>query len=133
MDNSIFGDLEAQMLDSNYKLRNQPDDWPQARLIASLHSLSSGDMNMEIEQLGIALRSCAKITTTKLPTELELDDWFGETNLSQVSAVYSSKQSPSVTAQELSKKWNVGLEKAENTIQVTTQQGVRSLMNPHIS
>ena len=42
----------------------------------------------------------------------------------------SSKRHSQVTSKNLSEKWNIGLEQAKQTLQVTTQKGVRSAIMP---
>ena len=42
----------------------------------------------------------------------------------------NNNNNSSVTFENLSQKWNIGLETAKRTIQVTTQQGVRTAVHP---
>ena len=47
-----------------------------------------------------------------------------------IGAALTSKRHSSVTFENLSRKWNIGLETAKRTLQVTTQQGVRTAVHP---
>jgi hypothetical protein len=42
----------------------------------------------------------------------------------------SNKRHPQVTSEQLSERWNIGLTQAKNTLQVTTQRGIRSAILP---
>ena len=48
----------------------------------------------------------------------------------EIGAAFTSKRHSSVTFENLSRKWNIGLETAKRTLQVTMQQGVRTAMHP---
>ena len=47
-----------------------------------------------------------------------------------IGATLTSERHSSVTFENLSPKWNIGLETAKRTLQVTTQQGVRTAVHP---
>ena len=47
-----------------------------------------------------------------------------------IGATFSSERHSSVTFENLSSKWNIGLETAKRILQVTTQQGVRTAVHP---
>jgi hypothetical protein len=47
-----------------------------------------------------------------------------------IGAASTSERHSSVTFENLSRKWNIGLETANCTLQVTTQQGVRTAVHP---
>ena len=46
------------------------------------------------------------------------------------SGVETKGRKPQVTPEELSRKWNIGLETAKNTLRVTTQKGIRQSIHP---
>jgi hypothetical protein len=48
----------------------------------------------------------------------------------RVSSIQSSSRSNAVTAEQLSKRWNIGLDKAKKTLLVTTQRGTRTVAYP---
>ena len=48
----------------------------------------------------------------------------------RISATFTSEQHSSVTFQSLSHKWNIGLETDKQTLQVTTQRGIRTAVHP---
>jgi hypothetical protein len=47
-----------------------------------------------------------------------------------ISAAFTSERHSSVTFENLSRKWNIGLETAKRTLQVTTQRGIRTAVHP---
>jgi hypothetical protein len=47
-----------------------------------------------------------------------------------ISATITSERHSSVTFENLSRKWNIGLETAKRTLQVTTQRGIRTAVHP---
>jgi hypothetical protein len=47
-----------------------------------------------------------------------------------ISATITSERHSSVTFENLSCKWNIGLETAKRTLQVTTQRGIRTAVHP---
>jgi hypothetical protein len=47
-----------------------------------------------------------------------------------ISATFTSERHASVNPENLSRKWNIGLETAKRTLQVTTQRGVRTAVHP---
>ena len=49
---------------------------------------------------------------------------------STISATFTSERHSSVTFENLSRKWSIGLETAKKTLQVTTQRGVRTAVHP---
>ena len=48
----------------------------------------------------------------------------------KVSGVLSTDRHSKITAEELSRKWNIGLKTAEATMNCTTQRGVRTATRP---
>ncbi len=50
--------------------------------------------------------------------------------ISCISATFTSERHSSETLKNLSSKWNIGLETAKQTLQVTTQQGIRTAVHP---
>ena len=41
-----------------------------------------------------------------------------------------AKRRSAVTAEQLAKRWNIGIESAKNTLSVTTQRGIRQAVHP---
>ena len=52
------------------------------------------------------------------------------TGTANISAALTSERHSSVNFENLSRKWNIGLETAKCTLQVTTQQGIRTAVHP---
>jgi hypothetical protein len=48
----------------------------------------------------------------------------------EISATFTSERHSSVNFENLSRKWNIGLETAKQTLLVTTQRGVRTAVHP---
>jgi hypothetical protein len=48
----------------------------------------------------------------------------------KISAIKSSTRANAITAEQLEKRWNIGLSKAKKTLKVTTQQGTRTVAYP---
>ena len=47
-----------------------------------------------------------------------------------IGATFSSERHSSITAENLSRKWNIGIDTAKKTLQVTTQRGIRTALHP---
>ncbi len=56
--------------------------------------------------------------------------FFNEVSLRNVVSTNSSKRNYNTTAEHLAAKWNIGLEAAKKTLQVTTQKGIRHTTYP---
>ena len=48
----------------------------------------------------------------------------------RVCAVITNERHSKVTPEELSRKWNVGLQTAKDTLRVTTQKGIQTAIHP---
>ena len=49
------------------------------------------------------------------------------------AVVSTSKKGNAVDAKTLAKRWNIGIETAERTIECTTQRGIRTILHPTLS
>ena len=54
----------------------------------------------------------------------------GTHGTSHISATFTSERHSSISFENLSRKWQIGLETAKRTLQVTTQRGVRTAVHP---
>jgi len=63
-------------------------------------------------------------TTYRKDIDEEQEQWRSE------SAVLTKDRHSQVTPEELAKKWNIGLDTAKKTLQVTTQAGIRQALHP---
>ena len=54
----------------------------------------------------------------------DIDEWAEQQK--KVSSVITNDRHSKVTPEELARKWNVGLQTAKDTLQVTTQCGIRT-------
>jgi hypothetical protein len=50
-----------------------------------------------------------------------------------IFALHSSTRANAVTAQQLARRWNIGLNKAKKTLKVTTQRGTRTVAYPSLN
>jgi hypothetical protein len=50
----------------------------------------------------------------------------------RISAIQSSKQSNTMTPKELSRRWNIGLDKAKKTLNITMQRGTHTVAYPSL-
>jgi Mg2+/Co2+ transporter CorC len=57
----------------------------------------------------------------------DVDQWESER---KVSSVITNDRHSKFTAEELARKWNIGIQTAKDTIQVTTQRGIRTAIHP---
>jgi len=55
---------------------------------------------------------------------------FGLSLAGNVSSLSTKKRLYGVKAEDLMKRWNIGLKAATQTIQVTTQRGIRTILHP---
>jgi Reverse transcriptase (RNA-dependent DNA polymerase) len=119
-DDTSFKEQEDAMLDSSYRIRDHPSHWKPNRFVSTLHSIRPDDARFDHSLFGDLLQQTVQ---------------FGGTAQAHVTvaAVQSSKRGVAVSGSELAKRWNIGLERANNTVKATTQRGVRSLLHPHLS
>ena len=60
----------------------------------------------------------------------ETEGQLSENETRQFGALYARQRHTSVSAETLSRLWNVGLETAQKTLRVTTQNGIRTAVHP---
>lgn len=101
-----FNDQEQAMLDHNGKLRDESLDMPQV-LIASIHVENP---RRYFTSFGEDLKATRHISSVRMKQRL-----------------------PRVSAETLAKRWNIGLSKAQRTLEATTQSGVRTVLHPTLS
>lgn len=76
-------------------------------------------------------RMVAKIRVQKQGTEpTETDHDAGYCAISTVQEVISNERHSKISAEELVRKWNIGIESARATLKATTQHGVRHAIHP---
>ena len=122
---SHFEEQEANMLDANGKLRDEPIDWSAKRIVAALNTLPQAE---PIDcHLGQALERNVRVALVSSYRS-------NATEATSVNKVVKTKaKAYPITAKQLARNWNVSLQKAERTIEVTTQNGVRTLLHPTLS
>ena len=122
---SHFEEQEANMLDANGKLRDEPIDWSAKRIVAALNTLPQAEpidchLGQALERnVWVALVSSYRSNATEA------------TSVNKV--VKTKAKAYPITAKQLARNWNVSLQKAERTIEVTTQNGVWTLLHPTLS
>ena len=55
---------------------------------------------------------------------------WGTGSGSRLTAPVTTERHSSVTPENVARMWNIGLETAKRTLQVTTQQGIRTAIHP---
>ena len=103
-----FAKEEEKMTDPRGDLREPPTHWTRDRIVASLHSLPQ--QCQDESDLGKALEATVNI-----------------------SSITSVKTGPKVDGPTLAKRWGIGLPSAIKTVKVTTQRGVRSVVEASLT
>ncbi|KAI2503235.1 Reverse transcriptase (RNA-dependent DNA polymerase) [Fragilaria crotonensis] len=105
-------------------------DWnPQTVRLASTHSVEA-EVIADVEP-GLAQISSVYCSQA-LAEMMNQQRYLGSTQVDIPAArtFISSNRHPQVTSENLSERWNIGLQQAKQTLQVTTQKGVRSAIMP---
>ena len=105
-------------------------DWnPQTVRLASTHSVEA-EAIADVEP-GLAQMSSVYCSQA-LAEMMNQQRYLGSTQVDIPAArtFISSNRHPQVTSENLSERWNIGLQQAKQTMQVTTQKGVRSAIMP---
>eukprot|EP00934_Nitzschia_sp_Nitz4_P008127 Nitzschia sp. Nitz4//scaffold260_size33533//228//6137//NITZ4_007876-RA/size33533-snap-gene-0.41-mRNA-1//-1//CDS//3329544674//8117//frame0 len=64
---------------------------------------------------------------------LSLHDLYSSKPTSSVQEVNTKPGKPDLSAEDLAKRWGIGIETAKSTLQKTTQRGTRSVLHPSLS
>jgi hypothetical protein len=101
------------------------------------HSITSDEMKVQIEQYGETNIKLGKISCIYNPKDLcehlvlavniattYRDDINWWENEQKVSSIVMNDRHSKFMAEELARKWNIGIQTAKDTIQVTTQRGI---------
>jgi Reverse transcriptase (RNA-dependent DNA polymerase) len=92
-----------------------------------------GEVEMQLGQISnthIAKDFCNHlISAVNIATTYreDVDKWIDER---KVSSVVTNDRHSKATPEELARKWNIGIQTAKDTIQVTTQRGIRTAIHP---
>ena len=124
-----FEEQEAAMLDSGGRLKDQPTDWSDKRVVAALNAIPQGEPLAE--GLATALRGCVQVARQANVTAMEKR--AACLGSQQVKVVASSKRHNTISPETVAKNWGIGLETARKTLEVTTQKGLRSVLHPTLS
>jgi hypothetical protein len=108
-----------------------------------IHSIMSDETKAQIEQYGETDIKLGKISCIYSPKDFcerlvsavniattyhdDVDQWENER---KVSSVVTNDRHSKFMAEELAQKWNIGIQTAKDTIQVTTQRGIRTAIHP---
>jgi hypothetical protein len=129
----IFHDQEAGMMDSWENLKVPGDFHPKSRQVYSLHhneaeikliSTKYSDTSAKIQDLSTLLNDGT------LLAELENVTTTTDLNVSLVKSDMRDKAGVYTTT--LAKKWGIGIESAKRTRPVTTQRGIRRMIQPSL-
>jgi hypothetical protein len=121
-----FQRQEDAQVDSSGRIR-ETGDRPHPLFIAGVHSNVSQIPSNNYET------QCAAILIDIEPC---LDDNLFARLLKEnvcVSSTTTSRRKGFLTAEKLAKNWSISLEAAKQTLQVTTQRGIRTVANPLLS
>ena len=113
-----FASQEASFLDYKGQV-TATGDRKQARRIFGVAITSPTDSDKALESI------CCTLTAGSFHQELGRSV--------PVSSIKTEPKGPAITAETLARNWGIGLEKAEKTIRVTTQRGVRTVLHPSLS
>ena len=108
------------MTDSAGKLIDKPVKWGNECIIAALHTLPQGEQ--PATDFGLALTSTVNTPTPRIASK-------GKKTVS-VKVLNTSSRHNSISPQLLAQRWGTHLETAKRTLDATTQQGIRSVLNP---
>jgi hypothetical protein len=102
-----------------------------------IHSITSDKTKVQVEQYRETDIELGKISCVYNPKDFcerlvsavniattyrdDVDQWENE---QKVSSIVTNDRHSKFTAEELARKWNIGIQTAKDTIQVTTQRGI---------
>ena len=122
-----FQEQEESMTDSQGKLKDDaPRDWTAQRVVAALHT--HPQETIPSDWLGAALQRRAGVQLSN-----ESGSARGDRGRLSVSAIRTGKKKLPMKAQELSRKWGIGVDAAQRTLDATLQRGVRTVLHPTLS
>ena len=121
---TIFEEQERQMLDSNGRIVEQFQNWSSKRIIASLHTLPQGEPPEG--QLGQALEGNVCVRKSKTVTASQKRETC-------LKSLKTFNRGHAISPRTLAKHWGIGIARAKQTLDATTQKGVRTLLHPTLS
>ena len=116
---TMFADQEEAMLDSSGNLRDDSTSRArqQSKMVAAVYF--SQDQDWDDMNFAIVLSSLCIIKE--------------EESSRLVAALSTGKRAFKIGPALLAKHWNIGLERAKRTLEATTQKGVRTVVDSHLS
>ena len=114
-----FEKAEEAVVDAQGNVIEKAIDWTGKMIIAVLNTFHEEHQPQPFEDLEVALIANVRVSPTK-PTASE----------KRIAALVSGKRGRAISARTLSKNWNIGLQAAERTIEVTAQRGLRTVLHP---
>ena len=79
--------------------------------------------------LSVSSASCDEMMVPRLIASVKVATCIREDE-TKVDSMMSNQRHSTVNAEELSRKWGIGLETAKKTLKVTTQFGIRHALHP---
>jgi len=116
-----FRDQEAAMLDSKGDLK---ENWS---VIAALNTIPQQEVPMG--QFGRQLEGTVRLD--RKPTAKEKRSAC--VGAMRVKSLTTSKREPKIKAKDLARRWSIGLNAAQRTLDATTQHSVRTILHPTLS
>ena len=151
-----FGRQENAMIDAHGRLRERVVKRSNVHDIAAFHTIRqehppdndfgralSGNVMVRWEQDGVFIhqesdeRAIKALCATKEVQALPVSERRSRTariaHVRTFKALKTQRKKHSITPMFLAKRWNIGLAAAEKTLEVTTQNGVRTVLHPSLS
>ena len=100
------------------------------KLISPVNGDNDGDDDMIDENAISKLTTVAGSDETGTDLAPENDDGDGGRTNADVAAMRSGERKSEITPEVVAHKWMIGKKRAENTLRVTTQKGIKYVQNP---
>ena len=122
-----FQEQEDAMVDYEGKMKAD-QGWGAKRTVAALHSMPQ--QSQPSDDFGIALESTVIPDIWKDPERSERPTAKQKRTAATIT---SGKKQKATSAKRLAKNWGIGLEMAQQTIEATTQKGLRTILHTTLS
>ena len=132
----MFSQQEEATMDPTGRVHEKGDGYRGSRNLSGNGSRIPNNVSMS----RTSARKLSEITSAAPLVQISttyndgalLDDLKSHVNVN-VSGVTSSERRKAIDPVTLSKKWGIGLEVAKQTVKVTTQRGIRTVLHPSLS
>ena len=73
---------------------------------------------------------CERLISAVNIATMYRDDIDQQDDKKRISSIISNERHSKVTPEEITRKWNIGIQTAKDTVQVMTQQEIRTALHP---